>query len=779
MATIQDYLDLIKNAIYGKDVRQAIHNGIQQCYYDGKAGSTDLEARQRLDTAEESISSLGSRMSTAENDIDVLDSRVDEIVAPSGQAPSAAEVTDARVGADGQTYTSLGGAIRGQVSDLKSNLSLLANGIESINFDVIPNKGFDVSNGTFPDESGWSISDFIPVNGGETLHIDNPQARSDYNGWYKSDKTYITYFTIQQGTDMELEVPEDAGYVVITNRTPNYDYKVRRVVNGLATNDEINSLSEDLDSSVSNLKNVEANIYDADDTTQFYQGYYTSSLNGGTPGISDIWGIAVLKVPKGETIKISGCASNGGANSAWLNSDDPSDMNSVAWSTADNNGEHICVTDYLGLCSYSFSDVYKGIEIICNDSTSKYAKKLNSIQLVENVLTPDMVITGKYYLDPPTTGENESYRIIKPIRLLAGDKISVVYGSYAFCYFIPDGGTKQLMTTLDGAGELEYIAKQNGNAYITYTDNADGKQMVFVNSGLPANYVEPNNPISATFRPKKQYIVVASDGSGDFTNPIDAYDSIDYSSEDMPIEIYVKSGTYNFNDVISCPVVDTSEYYGINLTKPYVSIVGEDPTTTIFTFDGSPNGAQITDAQAMAISIFHLNFDKPFFGHIKNLTCRVKNGRYCVHPETAGKGKGNWLFENCIFDFLGNPNVTGWDGATVGIGISHGETGKFLNCRWASDPTEMGVVGHNNAYGYSSDVAVIPNAKLTFENCDFNGADFRIDNYQNDSPLHDMLYLINCANINEGSFGAQGGQTAKVWLCVNQGSEIAVNNFDE
>ena len=50
MATIQDYLDLIKNAIYGKDVRQAIHDGIQQCYYDGKAGAIDLEARQEIDS---------------------------------------------------------------------------------------------------------------------------------------------------------------------------------------------------------------------------------------------------------------------------------------------------------------------------------------------------------------------------------------------------------------------------------------------------------------------------------------------------------------------------------------------------------------------------------------------------------------------------------------------------------------------------------------------------------------------------------------------------------
>ena len=97
MATIQDYLNLIKNAIYGKDVRQAIHDGIQQCYYDGHAGAIDLSARQRLDADEANIASLDSRMSTAEGDIVDLDARVNQIVTPSGEAPSAAEVADGAV----------------------------------------------------------------------------------------------------------------------------------------------------------------------------------------------------------------------------------------------------------------------------------------------------------------------------------------------------------------------------------------------------------------------------------------------------------------------------------------------------------------------------------------------------------------------------------------------------------------------------------------------------------------------------------------------------------
>ena len=67
MAGIEEYLNQIKNAIYGKDVRQAIHDGIEACYEDGKAGAIDLVARREIA----------------------------DLVAPPGEAPSAAEVTDA------------------------------------------------------------------------------------------------------------------------------------------------------------------------------------------------------------------------------------------------------------------------------------------------------------------------------------------------------------------------------------------------------------------------------------------------------------------------------------------------------------------------------------------------------------------------------------------------------------------------------------------------------------------------------------------------------------
>lgn len=55
---------------------------------------------------------------------DPLNARIDNIIA--GPAPSAAEIVDARLGADGVTYPSLGAAIRDQVTDLKSDLSTVS-----------------------------------------------------------------------------------------------------------------------------------------------------------------------------------------------------------------------------------------------------------------------------------------------------------------------------------------------------------------------------------------------------------------------------------------------------------------------------------------------------------------------------------------------------------------------------------------------------------------------------------------------------------------------------
>ncbi len=72
--------------------------------------TAEATARQTADnTLQGNINSEASTRASADSN---LQSQINQIVAPSGEAPSAAEVQNARIGADGVTYSTLGDAIR-------------------------------------------------------------------------------------------------------------------------------------------------------------------------------------------------------------------------------------------------------------------------------------------------------------------------------------------------------------------------------------------------------------------------------------------------------------------------------------------------------------------------------------------------------------------------------------------------------------------------------------------------------------------------------------------
>lgn len=90
MSNIEQNLQKILTSRYGKDVRQSIHDSIHDCYEDGKAGATDLVAREQIAN----------------------------LVANNNPTDGNSELLDIRVGADGTTYKSAGEALRGQISTM-------------------------------------------------------------------------------------------------------------------------------------------------------------------------------------------------------------------------------------------------------------------------------------------------------------------------------------------------------------------------------------------------------------------------------------------------------------------------------------------------------------------------------------------------------------------------------------------------------------------------------------------------------------------------------------
>lgn len=259
-----------------------------------------------------------------------------------------------------------------------------------------------------------------------------------------------------------------------------------------------------------------------------------------------------------------------------------------------------------------------------------------------------------------------------------------------------------------------------------------------------------------------------------------ANESITDNSEKNRYTIHVANGTYTDLQTRYAGVDDnqrpTKDYCGV-ICKDYVYYEGnvQKPANCIIQWNGKTGfDGDITYSNVSKKSPFHLTniIGNSLHTYIKGFTFNCENLRYCLHIETGGAGREvDWLIEQCIFNWGGDPDCTDLAGkgskAAIGAGHSPLEHGAFKNCI-INSATGVAYLCHDNSNGTTRDSGVVNGAKIKFQDVDFNNLFIQCINSKGGSIVQVpyILKFINCIDLDEDKItkSYSEGIIVDVWL---------------
>lgn len=205
MSKIQEYLEQIRLARYGKDVRQAIHDAIHQCYEDGKAGEVDLIAREGVVSLREDVTEMQEDISKVHEDITALNSRADAL-----EIKTTKERTNKGTKHGGFRLTKmLANTVQNGTPSPSTPFPLYSTGdcVELIR------GGYSATNGVYSSTyEDWICNKYsIPCKAGDVVKItDNDKVANNVQAVWYNDNGYLSYNIVDSSNTIECTAPSGA-----------------------------------------------------------------------------------------------------------------------------------------------------------------------------------------------------------------------------------------------------------------------------------------------------------------------------------------------------------------------------------------------------------------------------------------------------------------------------------------------------------------------------------------------------------------------------------------
>ena len=717
------------------------------------AADTALQQSIAAETAART-SAVNTEIANRENGDTFLQTQINQIIAPSGEAPSAAEVENARIDVDGVTHTTLGEAIREQVGELNNALDdnfSLADYVD-LNTVEMTEGSYLSATGEIKTNANYLLSDYIELPDGvntvavnRNIYLPNsdtvyPQTSMVF--WYRSDKTYIGTGTNAYSDNLltsTLSNFYNAKYVRINfarYRVKNFarfgyfsDIKFVRYI----------SESEDLN----NITTPGIYIIPVPtgvDNTPFelnrvgWLTVYTAPFNN--------YCVQIYTTPRGQFTRATDStgtwsswrACEFGANVDALQSTDITDLNELAVNRVYLRGDTSTEVANLPFDSFlgtivTFNGTGSSNPGTCQLAVSKANRiftrrswgspeswndwteilSFDNISEVEGLLyeytghfTATETLQTDFILQPHTT-------YLVKFNTARTNTINVFGSGYTSSYKRANPWNDTVLFTNDGV--KRYLSFYNPNGQL---------DTVNVTVFVPDSIAEKATDVPTVYRVTKTAV------NGNYTSLSKCL--YDLKDDNRPKIIEIWEGDY---DIYS----EYKELYDAGLLDVYT---GNDPSMDYFPYCvwvpknthiigkgivrlkwmPDPSEVSITAVQCRCISPLNVAASCT----IENVEVYCKNGRYCLHNDGLGKTEFTGAVQkyiNCRFykypnDTEESSGLTYGFLPTTGFGIDRAMHHVYENCVFVNYASERAFYGHSRAAAVSGEKQ---SSDITLVNC--------------------------------------------------------------